>query len=259
MGWIPKVEQKRHFCHKCKNELVFEVKLQRADTCPHCGVDCTAARTASTGIRPRTTSARSTSPSTSRIARRRTSARSSRSRTACPRTRPRRSRSRRRNSTSSSRRSEPAAVARRASQPGMSTRSLSGHRRCRLHRQQPRRGARDAAGERVRVLDNLVDRPLGEPRRHRRAVADRAHRGRHPRRRTPWREPSQGVEVIFHEAALGSVPRSVEDPDRVGRGERRRHRDRPRRRAARRACGASSSPRRRRPTARRRRCPSART
>ena len=27
--WIPKVEQKRHFCHKCKNELVFEVKLQR--------------------------------------------------------------------------------------------------------------------------------------------------------------------------------------------------------------------------------------
>ena len=39
MGWIPKVEQKRHFCHKCKNELVFEVKLQRADTCPHCGVD----------------------------------------------------------------------------------------------------------------------------------------------------------------------------------------------------------------------------
>ena len=39
MGWIPKLEQKRHFCHKCKNELVFEVKLQRADTCPHCGVD----------------------------------------------------------------------------------------------------------------------------------------------------------------------------------------------------------------------------
>ena len=39
MSWIPKVEEKRHFCHKCKNELVFEVKLQRADTCPHCGVD----------------------------------------------------------------------------------------------------------------------------------------------------------------------------------------------------------------------------
>ena len=24
--WIPKVEEKKHFCHKCKNELVFEVK-----------------------------------------------------------------------------------------------------------------------------------------------------------------------------------------------------------------------------------------
>lgn len=39
MGWVPKVEEKRHFCHKCKNELVFDVKLQRADTCTHCGVD----------------------------------------------------------------------------------------------------------------------------------------------------------------------------------------------------------------------------
>jgi hypothetical protein len=39
MGWIPKVEQKRHFCYKCKNELIFEVKLQRQDNCPHCGVD----------------------------------------------------------------------------------------------------------------------------------------------------------------------------------------------------------------------------
>ena len=39
MSWVPKVEEKRHFCHKCKNELKFEVKLQRADTCPHCGVD----------------------------------------------------------------------------------------------------------------------------------------------------------------------------------------------------------------------------
>jgi len=39
MSWVPKVEEKRHFCHKCKNELIFEVKLQRADTCPHCGVD----------------------------------------------------------------------------------------------------------------------------------------------------------------------------------------------------------------------------
>ena len=29
MSWVPKVEEKRHFCHKCKNELKFDVKLQR--------------------------------------------------------------------------------------------------------------------------------------------------------------------------------------------------------------------------------------
>jgi hypothetical protein len=39
MGWIPKVEQKRHFCHKCKAEIVFDVKMQRADACPHCAAD----------------------------------------------------------------------------------------------------------------------------------------------------------------------------------------------------------------------------
>ena len=37
--WIPKVEEKKHFSHKCKNELVFEVKMQRRDACPHCGAD----------------------------------------------------------------------------------------------------------------------------------------------------------------------------------------------------------------------------
>ncbi len=39
MGWIPKVEEKSHFCHKCRGSLVFDVKMQRADTCPHCSVD----------------------------------------------------------------------------------------------------------------------------------------------------------------------------------------------------------------------------
>lgn len=38
-GWMPKLEEKQHFCHHCNNEIVFEVKLQRADGCPHCGVD----------------------------------------------------------------------------------------------------------------------------------------------------------------------------------------------------------------------------
>lgn len=39
MEWIPKVEEKHHFCHKCKQEIVFEVKMQRADQCPHCAAD----------------------------------------------------------------------------------------------------------------------------------------------------------------------------------------------------------------------------
>ena len=42
--WIPKVEEKKHFCHKCKNELVFEVKMGRRDQCPHCGADEPAPR-----------------------------------------------------------------------------------------------------------------------------------------------------------------------------------------------------------------------
>lgn len=37
--WIPKQEEKHYFCHSCRNELVFEVKMQRTDTCPHCGTD----------------------------------------------------------------------------------------------------------------------------------------------------------------------------------------------------------------------------
>jgi hypothetical protein len=37
--WTPKVEERRHFCHQCRAELDFTVKLQRTDACPHCGVD----------------------------------------------------------------------------------------------------------------------------------------------------------------------------------------------------------------------------
>ena len=37
--YIPKVEEKHYFCHKCNNEIVFEVKMQRTDLCPHCGAD----------------------------------------------------------------------------------------------------------------------------------------------------------------------------------------------------------------------------
>ncbi len=37
--WIPKTAEKKHSCHKCKNELTFDVKIQRRDGCPHCGAD----------------------------------------------------------------------------------------------------------------------------------------------------------------------------------------------------------------------------
>lgn len=32
-----KVETPTYRCYKCKEELVFDVKLQRLDTCPNCG------------------------------------------------------------------------------------------------------------------------------------------------------------------------------------------------------------------------------
>ena len=37
--WIPKEEEKHYFCWNCGSEQEFEVKLQRTDTCIHCGAD----------------------------------------------------------------------------------------------------------------------------------------------------------------------------------------------------------------------------
>ena len=37
--WIPKEEEKHYFCYKCGQELIFEVKMQRTDTCLHCSTD----------------------------------------------------------------------------------------------------------------------------------------------------------------------------------------------------------------------------
>lgn len=37
--YIPKTEEKHYFCQKCNGELVFEVKMQRTDVCPHCAAD----------------------------------------------------------------------------------------------------------------------------------------------------------------------------------------------------------------------------
>jgi len=37
--YFPKEEEKHYYCWKCQNELIFEVKMQRTDLCPHCGAD----------------------------------------------------------------------------------------------------------------------------------------------------------------------------------------------------------------------------
>ena len=38
--YIPKIEERHHFCFKCNNEIDFDrIKMQRADTCPHCSQD----------------------------------------------------------------------------------------------------------------------------------------------------------------------------------------------------------------------------
>jgi len=37
--FFPKEEERHNFCWKCANELEFIVKMQRTDTCPHCGFD----------------------------------------------------------------------------------------------------------------------------------------------------------------------------------------------------------------------------
>lgn len=34
--YFSKDSQKRHACHKCKEELIFEVKIGRRDMCPNC-------------------------------------------------------------------------------------------------------------------------------------------------------------------------------------------------------------------------------
>jgi hypothetical protein len=37
--WVPKVEEKHYYCYRCRNEIEMIAKLQRTDTCPHCGAD----------------------------------------------------------------------------------------------------------------------------------------------------------------------------------------------------------------------------
>jgi hypothetical protein len=38
--FIPKIEERHHFCFACSNEIDFDrIKMQRTDTCPHCAQD----------------------------------------------------------------------------------------------------------------------------------------------------------------------------------------------------------------------------
>ena len=64
-------------------------------------------------------------------------------------------------------------------------------------------------GQRVRVVDSLITGKRQQPRAHRRR---RVHRGRSRRHRRRARGRSQGIDYVLHQAAIPSVPRSVEDP-----------------------------------------------
>ena len=64
-------------------------------------------------------------------------------------------------------------------------------------------------GHEVRVLEQLLDREARERRRLRGSRG--GHRGGRPGPRAV-KDAVRGVDVVFHEAALASVPRSVDDP-----------------------------------------------
>ena len=66
-----------------------------------------------------------------------------------------------------------------------------------------------ARGAAVRVLDNLVAGRRENLADH--AGNDRVSRGRHSRPRD-LRRACEGASYVFHQAALGSVPRSLSDP-----------------------------------------------
>jgi UDP-glucose 4-epimerase len=69
-----------------------------------------------------------------------------------------------------------------------------------------------AQGESVRVLDNLATGHWGLVRRLVRDIDKVEMRTADIRDRDAVADAVRGVEIVFHEAALGSVPRSVENP-----------------------------------------------
>ena len=81
------------------------------------------------------------------------------------------------------------------------------HRRRRLHRLEPRARAARARRRGARARQ-LLDRVAREPRGARRSRSSRASCGSYERVHNAVR----GADVVFHLGALGSVPRSVQDP-----------------------------------------------
>ena len=97
---------------------------------------------------------------------------------------------------------------------------MAGHRRRRLHRLAPGRAAARPRPERGRARQ-LRHRQAREPRaRAARAWAKRAGRNSASSRATSARSTTcnaacAGVDLVLHQAALGSVPRSIDDPLRT--------------------------------------------
>ena len=95
--------------------------------------------------------------------------------------------------------------------------NVADHRRRRLHRLQPARNpaqARSARGRAGQLRHRLPAQPgRGASTWSARAVGElQLHRGRHPRPGRLPAAPATGVDYVLHQAALGSVPRSLEDP-----------------------------------------------
>ena len=141
----------------------------------------------------------------------------------------------------------------RDSQSEVCREPLSGHRRRRVHRLLA--GARAAGARRQGPHHRqLLVGQARELRRLRRR--DRAHRSRHPGRQALARAVD-GTELIFHEAAIPSVPKSMAEPiENHAANATGTLRVLSRRAAPR--CAAWSTRRRPRPTATRPCCPSSR-
>ena len=105
-----------------------------------------------------------------------------------------------------------------------------GHRRGRLHRLPPRRAARIASG--IASGSSTTSPPAGA-RTSRPSTATSSSSRATSRATSASTTRSRGCEVVFHQAALPSVPRSIAGPADEQRHERHRHAQRPARRARR--------------------------